>query len=70
MRSDPIVDEVHAARDEISRENGDDLGAIFRSIRELEKQSSATFVRLDPRPPTPGAPGAPPVDDSTEADAA
>ena len=37
MKTDPIVDEVHAARQKIAAKFGNDLGAYIADLREREK---------------------------------
>jgi hypothetical protein len=48
----PIVDEVRAARDTIAKKCDYDIAKIAESIRERERQSGRTFVRLPPKRPT------------------
>jgi len=45
----PIVEEVRAIRQEIARENHDDLKAIFTALRKLEAESRQPHVTLEPR---------------------
>jgi hypothetical protein len=49
MTKDPIVEEVRIAREQIARENQDDLGAIFAMLRKLEAESDRPHVTLEPR---------------------
>ncbi len=49
MIPDPTVEEVRAIRDEIARECGYDLDAIFQRLRQLEATSSVPHVSLAPR---------------------
>jgi hypothetical protein len=53
MWRDPIVDEVRAARDAHARLHRYDLDAIFRDLKEQEKRSGRTYLRLTPRRPVP-----------------
>jgi len=47
--SNPIVDEVRAARDAIAREHDYDIAKIAEAVRAREAKSGRTFVRLLPR---------------------
>ncbi len=49
MTRDPIVEEVRAIREQIARENHDDLDAIFAALRRLEAESKRPHVQLAPR---------------------
>ena len=49
MTQNPIVEEVRAIRDEIARENHNDLAAIFAALRKLEAESNRPHVTLEPR---------------------
>ena len=49
MTPDPVVEEVRAVRDEIAREHGYDIDALFRMLQELERASGVTHVSLPPR---------------------
>jgi len=51
--TDPIVDEVRQVRDAHAATFNYDLDAIFRDIKEQEKQSGLTFVSYPPRPAVP-----------------
>lgn len=46
MIRDPIVDEVRAIREELAKEYGYDIDAIFEALRRLEATSTATHVSL------------------------
>ena len=70
--TDPIVDEVRRVRDAHAAKFDYDLDAIFRDIKEQEKNSGLKYVSYRPRllepipmPQSPGAvtslPGSPPV---------
>ncbi len=45
--NDPIVDEVRRVRDAHAARFNYDLDAIFRDIKEQEKNSGLTFVSFD-----------------------
>jgi hypothetical protein len=47
--NDPIVDEVRRVRDEHAARFNYDLDAIFRDIKQQEKQSGRKFVSFPPR---------------------
>lgn len=49
MTTDPIVEEVRAVRDEIARERGYDIDAIFEHFRQLGAASGRQHVSLEPR---------------------
>lgn len=49
MISDPVVDEVRAARDEIAREHDYDINAIFQAFRESEVLGGQEHVTHPPR---------------------
>ena len=51
MPEDPIVAEVRRHRDEIARECGDDLRAIFDYFRKREREDGREVVSR-PRKPT------------------
>ncbi|HKI31253.1 MAG TPA: hypothetical protein VKA46_05265 [Gemmataceae bacterium] len=61
MTRDPIVEEIRKFREEDAARHGDDLHAICEAIREEERKSGRTFVRLTIRKsaPPPVAPEAP-----------
>lgn len=52
-QSDPIVDEVRAARDAIAKESDYDIGKIADAVRVRETRSGRPVVNLPPRKPTP-----------------
>lgn len=54
---DPIVEEVHAVRQAIARESGDDLDRIIAAARARQAAESRRVVRLPPKkvPATKGA---------------
>jgi hypothetical protein len=47
--SDPLVDEIRAIRDAISRELDDDIERLGKEMQAREAQSSRPVVRLSPR---------------------
>jgi hypothetical protein len=49
MTPDPIVEEVRAIRDEIAKEHGYDIDAIFQMLQRLDAASSARHVSLPAR---------------------
>ncbi len=49
MIHDTVVDDVRAVRDEIAREHGYSIDAIFESLRRAEKASGRDHVILEPR---------------------
>jgi hypothetical protein len=49
MIRDAIVDEVRAFRDEIAKEHGYDIGAIFAALRKMEATGQGHHVSLAPR---------------------
>jgi hypothetical protein len=64
MTSDPIVDEVRAARDAFAKEHDYDLARIFDALREMARKDGGARVTLPPRrveTPTAGQPAQPTV---------
>ena len=49
MKLDPIVAEIHAAREELSKVSGDDIRAIADAARTRQMLSGRPTVRLPPR---------------------
>ena len=49
QKSDPIVDEVRAARDAIAKEFDYDIERLARAIKAREAQSGREVVRLPPK---------------------
>jgi hypothetical protein len=51
MTKDPIVEEVHAVRDELSKEAGDDLLRIVEAAKRRQQESakSHAVVTLPPK---------------------
>ena len=50
-KTDPIVQEVHRARAQISQENGDDLHTIAEHFRAMEKKLGDRIIFSSPRVP-------------------
>jgi len=46
---DPMVEEVRLFRDEIAKEHGYDIDAIFEAFRKMEAGSGREHVSLPPR---------------------
>jgi hypothetical protein len=46
---DPIIEEIHAVREELAREAGYDLEKILEAARARQKASGRQAVRLPPR---------------------
>ncbi len=57
MTTDPIVDEIHAIREEIAKRNNYDLHAIAEAMRRASIESGRQVVSLPPRPVTRPAQG-------------
>ena len=57
MKSDPIVAEVRAIRDELAAQCGYDIKEIFRKLREQQAESGLEYVCYPARrvAPTKGA---------------
>ena len=51
--SDPIVEEVHRIREQYAARFGDDMGAIFRDIRERIDRGEFQVVSRPPKPAKP-----------------
>jgi hypothetical protein len=49
MWTDPIVDEVRAAREDIAREFAFDLRRLIDDLQREQAQSGRPVVRLEPR---------------------
>lgn len=53
MRKDPIIEEIHAIREEMAREAGYDLHEIARQARQQrEALGERPVVKLPPRRPS------------------
>ncbi len=63
MIRDPIVDEIHAIRDQIATECNHDVNQLFALYRRLEAASGAQTVTLAARRPRRSREGAGQVDD-------
>jgi hypothetical protein len=50
MATDPIVDEIHAIREEIVRRHDYNLDAIVEMLQKASAQSDRRVVTLPPRP--------------------
>jgi hypothetical protein len=61
MIPDPIVEEVRAIRDEIAKECGYDIDAIFQALRRFEATSQATHVSFSARQVSEQEQDAPPL---------
>lgn len=51
MEPDPIIEEIHAIRDALSRESGDDIRRIAEAAKARQRKSGREAVRLPPRKP-------------------
>ncbi len=49
MTRDSIIDEVRALRDELAKEHGYDINAIFVALRKMETTGRGHHVTLAPR---------------------
>jgi hypothetical protein len=49
MASDPIIEELHAIREALSRASGDDIRKIAEAARARQELSGRKAVRLPPR---------------------
>ena len=49
MEPDPILDEIHATRDALSKASGDDIRRIAEAAKAREMESGRNTVRLPPR---------------------
>jgi hypothetical protein len=49
MTRDPILDEIHAIRKDLSRASGDEVRPIAEAARARQAQSGRKAVRLPPR---------------------
>lgn len=47
--SDPIVDEVRAAREALARASGDDIEKIVEAARARQVQNGRTVITLPPK---------------------
>jgi hypothetical protein len=49
LRSDPIVDEIHAIRDAIAKASDNDLRKIAEAARSRQRESGRQAVKFPPR---------------------
>ena len=49
MTGDPIIDEIHAIRETLSKASDDDIRKIAEAARARQAQSGRKAVRLPPR---------------------
>lgn len=49
MIRDPILDEIHAIRKELSRASGDEIRRIAEAAKARQTESGRKAVRLSPR---------------------
>jgi hypothetical protein len=49
MKPDPIVEEIHAIREKISMQYGNDLHTICEAFRAAQKLSDHPIVSLQPK---------------------
>ena len=50
MANDPIIDEIHAIREEIAKRYDYDVDAIVAAMRKASEESGRQVVSLPPRP--------------------
>ena len=55
--TDPLIDEVRAAREELSREFGHDPRRLAEELRRVQKELETGGARIVPVPDRPGAHG-------------
>ena len=49
MEHDPIIEEIHAIRETLSRVSGDDIRKIAEAAKARQTESGRKTVRLPPR---------------------
>jgi len=49
MEPDPIIEEIHAIREALSKASGDDIRKIAEAAKVRQAQSGRKTVRLPPR---------------------
>ena len=49
MPTDPILEEIHANREALSKASGDDIRKIAEAAKTRQMQSGRNAVRLPPR---------------------
>ena len=53
MSTDPIVEEIHAIREALSKESDDDIRKIAEAAKARQVKGDRKTVRLTPRKPPP-----------------
>jgi hypothetical protein len=53
MSTDPIVEEIHAIREALSKESDDDIRKIAEAAKARQVKGDRKTVRLTPRKPHP-----------------
>ena len=51
MERDPIIEEIHAIREALSKASGDDIRKIAEAAKERQAQSGRQAVRFPSRKP-------------------
>lgn len=59
MKPDPIIAEVYRAKDQFSRQIGNDVGRLFERLLEDEKKHPERMTKPVPKPVTQGKPRTP-----------
>ena len=54
MRTDDVLDELRAWRDEFARSHGYDVHAMVEMLRELDSAPDRKIIHGSPRPPVAG----------------
>ena len=49
METDPIIEEIHAVREALSKESGHDIRKIAEAAKARQTESGRKTVRLPPR---------------------
>jgi hypothetical protein len=49
MEHDPIIEEIHAIRETLSRESGHDIRKVAEAAKARQAESGREAVRLPPR---------------------
>jgi hypothetical protein len=50
MANDPIIEEIHAIREEIAKRHNGDLDAIVAAMNKASEESGRQVISLPPRP--------------------
>ncbi len=50
MANDPIIEEIHAIREEIAKRYDDDLDAIVVAMNKASEECGRQLISLPPRP--------------------